>query len=50
MFIPKMFKVEEAADILDFIQKNGFATLISVNSDGLPIATRPPEQAPLIVR
>ena len=42
MFIPKMFKVEEAADILDFIQKNGFATLISVNSDGLPIATHIP--------
>lgn len=42
MFIPKMFKVEEAADILDFIQKNGFATLVSVNADGLPIATHIP--------
>ncbi len=42
MHIPKMFKVEEAADILDFIQKNGFATLISVNPDGLPIATHIP--------
>lgn len=37
-----MFKVEEAADILDFIQKNGFATLVSVNADGLPIATHIP--------
>ncbi len=42
MFIPKMFRVEEAADILDFIQKNGFATLVSVNADGLPIATHIP--------
>jgi transcriptional regulator len=42
MFIPKMFKVEDAADILAFIQKNGFATLISVNADGLPIATHIP--------
>ena len=42
MFIPKMFKVEEAADILDFIQKNGFATLVSVNLAGLPIATHIP--------
>ena len=42
MFIPKIFKVEEAADILDFIQKNGFATLVSVNADGLPLATHIP--------
>ena len=42
MFIPKMFKVEDAANILDFIQKNGFATLISVDTNGLPVATHIP--------
>jgi transcriptional regulator len=40
MYIPKIFKVEEAVDILDFIQKNGFATLVS--ADGLPVATHIP--------
>jgi transcriptional regulator len=42
MYIPKIFKVEEAVDILDFIQKNGFATLVSVDADGLPVATHIP--------
>jgi transcriptional regulator len=42
MYIPKIFKVEDNQEILDFIQKHSFATLISVNSDGLPIATHIP--------
>jgi transcriptional regulator len=42
MYIPKIFKVEDNQEILDFIKKNSFATLISVNSDGLPIATHIP--------
>jgi transcriptional regulator len=42
MFIPKLFKVEDSAEILAFIQKNSFATLVSVNAEGLPIATHIP--------
>jgi transcriptional regulator len=42
MFIPKIFQVEDSAEILDFIRKNSFATLVSVNADGLPIATHIP--------
>jgi transcriptional regulator len=42
MFIPKIFKVEDSKEILDFIHKNSFATLISVNAEGLPIATHIP--------
>lgn len=42
MFIPKLFKVEGSAEILAFIQKNSFATLVSVNAEGLPIATHIP--------
>jgi transcriptional regulator len=42
MFIPKIFKVEDSKEILDFIHKNSFATLVSVNKDGLPIATHIP--------
>jgi transcriptional regulator len=42
MFIPKIFKVEDSNEILDFIYKNSFGTLVSVNEDGLPIATHIP--------
>jgi transcriptional regulator len=42
MYIPKIFKVEDSADILDFIRKHSFGTLISVNAEGLPIATHIP--------
>ncbi len=42
MFVPKIFEVKDSKEILDFIRKNSFATLISVNADGLPIATHIP--------
>jgi transcriptional regulator len=42
MYIPKMFEVENAQEILDFIHKNSFATLIGVDAVGLPIATHIP--------
>ncbi|MDZ7877492.1 MAG: FMN-binding negative transcriptional regulator [Saprospiraceae bacterium] len=42
MFIPKLFKVEDSTEILDFIRKHSFGILISVNADGLPIATHIP--------
>jgi transcriptional regulator len=55
MFIPKIFKVEDSKEILDFIHKNSFATLVSVKADGLPIATHIPielemsgENAPIL--
>ena len=42
MFIPKIFKVEDSKEILDFIHKHSFGTLVSVNAEGLPIATHIP--------
>jgi transcriptional regulator len=48
MFIPKIFKVEDSAEILAFIQKNSFATLVSVNVDGLPIATHIPTELEML--
>ncbi len=42
MFIPKIFHVDDEAEILDFIRKNSFATLVSVDAKGLPIATHIP--------
>jgi transcriptional regulator len=55
MFIPKLFKVEDSAEILDFIRKHSFGTLVSVGADGLPIATHipielemSPEGAPIL--
>ena len=42
MYIPKLFKMADAAEINDFIQQNSFVTLISVNADGSPVATHIP--------
>lgn len=42
MFIPKIYQVEDHAEIMDFIRKNSFATLVSVDKDGLPVATHIP--------
>jgi transcriptional regulator len=42
MYISKLNQVENQEEIFDFIKKNGFATLISVNTEGVPFATHIP--------
>ncbi len=41
MYIPKYFKVENADEILDFVQKNSFGTIVTTEQ-GKPIATHLP--------
>ncbi|ETB68783.1 protease [Bacillus sp. CPSM8] len=38
MYIPKYFKVENVDEILDFVQKNSFGTIVTIEQ-GKPIAT-----------
>ncbi len=42
MYVPKINRIENQAEIFDFIKKNGFATLISVDTEGMPFATHTP--------
>lgn len=42
MYVPKINRIENQAEIFDFIKNNGFATLISVNTEGVPLATHIP--------
>ena len=42
MYIPKINHIENQAEIFDFIKNNGFATLISVDTEGVPLATHIP--------
>ncbi|WP_039073245.1 FMN-binding negative transcriptional regulator [Bacillus sp. MSP5.4] len=41
MYIPKYFKVENVDEILDFVQKNSFGTIVTTEQ-GKPIATHLP--------
>ena len=41
MYIPKYFKVTNVDEILDFVQKNSFGTIVTTNN-GKPIATHLP--------
>lgn len=43
MYIPKYYKVTDVEEIWDFVQKNSFATVVTVNQ-GKPIATHLPMQ------
>jgi transcriptional regulator len=43
MYIPKYYKVTDVEEIWDFVQKNSFATVVTVNQDK-PIATHLPMQ------
>lgn len=42
MYVPKINRIENQAEIFDFIKNNGFSTLISVNTEGMPLATHIP--------
>ena len=42
MYVPKLNRIENQDEIFDFIKNNGFATLISVNTEGVPFATHIP--------
>jgi transcriptional regulator len=42
MYIPKLNRIENQDEIFDFIKTNGFATLVSVNTEGVPFATHIP--------
>jgi transcriptional regulator len=42
MYVPKINSMENQDEIYDFIKNNGFATLISVNTEGVPLATHIP--------
>ena len=42
MYVPKLNRIENQDEIYDFIKNNGFATLVSVNTEGLPLATHIP--------
>ena len=42
MYIPKLNIMENQTEIFDFIKNNGFATLVSVNTEGVPFATHIP--------
>jgi transcriptional regulator len=42
MYVPKINRIENQEEIYDFIKNNGFATLISVNTEGMPLATHIP--------
>jgi transcriptional regulator len=42
MYVPKINRIENQAEIFDFIKNNGFATLISVDTEGVPFATHIP--------
>ncbi len=42
MYVPQINRIENQAEIFDFIKNNGFATLISVNTEGMPLATHIP--------
>lgn len=55
MYIPKLNRIENQDEIFDFIKNNGFATLISVDTEGVPFATHIPitlewasENAPIL--
>lgn len=41
MYIPKYFKVENVDEILGFVQKNSFGTIVTTEQ-GKPIATHLP--------
>lgn len=41
MYIPKYYKVENVDEILDFVQKNSFGTIVTTEQ-GKPIATHLP--------
>ncbi len=41
MYIPKYFKVENVDEILDFVQKNSFGTIVTTEQEK-PIATHLP--------
>ena len=42
MYVPKINCIENQAEIFDFIKNNGFATLVSVDTEGMPFATHIP--------
>lgn len=42
MYVPKLNRIENQDEIFDFIKNNGFVTLISVNTEGVPFATHIP--------
>ena len=42
MYIPAINRIENQAEIFDFIKNNGFATLVSVNTEGVAVATHIP--------
>ncbi len=42
MYVPKINAMENQDEIYDFIKNNGFATLISVDTEGMPLATHIP--------
>lgn len=41
MYIPKLYRQEDHAEIMDFLQNNNFATIVS-STDGVPTATHTP--------
>ena len=42
MYVPTINRIENQEEIYDFIKNNGFATLVSVNTEGVPLATHIP--------
>jgi transcriptional regulator len=42
MYISKINQVENQEEVFDFIKNNGFATIISVDTEGVPFATHIP--------
>lgn len=41
MYIPKYFRVKDVDEILDYVQKNSFGTIVTIER-GKPIATHLP--------
>lgn len=42
MFIPASFRIDDRDTLLDFIERYGFATLVSTDASGVPFATHVP--------